>query len=95
MQQQAVAIAGGPQRPGDLQQRTGLSSGGVTKVVDRLEKKGLVSRDYGGVVGDRRGVLVSLTDLGRQRIRAMTEALGAHLPQSAGLVRELDRLLQG
>lgn len=85
----------GPQRPGDLQKRTGLSSGGVTKVIDRLEKKGLVSRDYGGVMGDRRGVLISLTDSGRRRIRAMAGALSEHLPRSAQLVRELDRLIPG
>ena len=85
----------GPQRPGELQERTGLSSGGVTKVVDRLEKRGLVSRDYGAIPDDHRGVLIALTDSGRERIRAMTSALAAQLPRSADLVGELDRLLPG
>lgn len=83
----------GPQRPGDLQVRLGLSSGGVTKAVDRLVERGLVGRDYGAIPEDHRGVLVSLTEAGRRTIRTMTEALSAHLPESAALVRELDRLL--
>lgn len=84
----------GPQRPGDLQDRTGLSSGGVTKLVDRLEEKRLVERSYGAIPEDHRGVLVSLTDLGRSRIRAMVDTLGHHLPETATLVKEIDRLLQ-
>lgn len=83
----------GPQRPGDLQERTGLSSGGVTKVVDRLARRGLVNRDYGVIPDDHRGVLISLTEAGGRHIRAVTQALADHLPRSVALVRELDRLL--
>jgi DNA-binding MarR family transcriptional regulator len=85
----------GPQRPGDLQERTGLSSGGVTKAVDRLVRRGLVSRDYGAIPDDHRGVLISLTDAGRRHVQAMTRALAKELPRSTDLVRELDRLLPG
>ena len=83
----------GPQRPGDLQVRIGLSSGGVTKAVDRLVERGLAGRDYGAIPHDHRGVLISLTEAGRQTVRTLTEALAAHLPESRALVRELDRLL--
>lgn len=83
----------GPQRPGDLKDRTGLSSGGVTKVVDRLEERGFVSRTYGAIPEDHRGVLVTLTNPGRRFVQAITRALADHLPDPGNLVRELDRLL--
>src|SRR4051812_4385888 len=51
----------GPRRPGLLQDLTGLSSGGVSKLLDRMEGAGVVKRAYGGVPGDNRGVLVSIT----------------------------------
>jgi DNA-binding MarR family transcriptional regulator len=83
----------GPQRPGDLRDRTGLSSGGVTKVVDRLQDKGLVSRTYGAIPEDLRGVLIELTNTGRRFVQAITQALADHIPESTALERELDRLL--
>jgi len=85
----------GPQRPNDLKDRTGLSSGGVTKVVDRLAERGLVARAYGVIPEDHRGVLVSLTEEGRRFVGTVTEALAEHLPHSRALVEELDRLLPG
>jgi hypothetical protein len=39
-----------------LQELTGLSSGGVSKLLDRMEGAGVVKRAYGGVPGDNRGV---------------------------------------
>ena len=54
----------GPRRPGVLQELTGLSSGGVSKLLDRMEGAGVVKRAYGGVPGDNRGVLVSITRRG-------------------------------
>ena len=83
----------GPQRPGDLQDRTRLSSGGVTKLVDRLQDKGLVDRSYGAIPEDHRGVLVSLTPVGREQIQAMAAALGRHVPETATLLKEMDRLI--
>jgi DNA-binding MarR family transcriptional regulator len=46
----------GPMTPGQLAEATGLSSGTVTGVIDRLEKTDLVHRER--VSGDRRKVLV-------------------------------------
>ena len=34
----------GPRRPGELQELTGLSSGGVSKLLDRMEHAGVVKR---------------------------------------------------
>jgi DNA-binding MarR family transcriptional regulator len=46
----------GPMTPGQLAEATGLTSGTVTGVIDRLEKAKLVRRERGS--GDRRKVLV-------------------------------------
>jgi DNA-binding MarR family transcriptional regulator len=56
----------GPQRPADIIELTGLSSGGVTKVLDRLEANGLMVREYGRVAGDRRGTRLVLTPEGER-----------------------------
>jgi DNA-binding MarR family transcriptional regulator len=44
-----------------------LSRSGVTRLVDRLEKSGLVER--GPVIGDGRGVAAALTEPGLSRLR--------------------------
>ena len=85
----------GPQRPNDLKDRTGLSSGGVTKVVDRLAESNLVSRAYGVIPEDHRGVLISLTEEGSRFVATVTGALAEHLPHSRALIEEFDRLLPG
>ena len=46
----------GPMTPGQLGDATGLTSGTVTGVIDRLEKADLVGRE--SISGDRRKVLV-------------------------------------
>ncbi len=56
----------GTLRPGGIAELTGLSSGGVTKLVTRLEEQGLVSRSHGSIPEDRRAVLVSLTPAGEE-----------------------------
>ena len=54
-----------PLSPSQLNQDLGLSSGGITKTVDRLESAGMVKRSPDPK--DGRGVLVSLTSRGRRR----------------------------
>jgi DNA-binding MarR family transcriptional regulator len=58
----------------DLAERVLLSPSGLTRVVDRLERDGLVGRDR--FDGDARVMLARLTDRGRQVLR---EAAGTHL----------------
>jgi DNA-binding MarR family transcriptional regulator len=84
--------------PGALAGSMMLSSGGTTARLDRLEKAGLVRRVPSPT--DRRGVLVRLTDRGREVIDhavgaglAEQRRLLSHLPpakvrQLAGLLRE-------
>lgn len=62
----------GPMTPGALAQRSGLSSGGVTVVVDRLEKAGYVKRTANPE--DRRSLLVSVQRARQKRITANYES---------------------
>jgi DNA-binding MarR family transcriptional regulator len=84
----------GPRRPGVLQQLTGLSSGGVSKLLDRMESAGVVKRAYGGVPGDNRGVLVSITRRGRSLMSRFTATVADQLPESRALVKEIAGLLE-
>jgi DNA-binding MarR family transcriptional regulator len=72
----ALRRAGEPYQlnPSELMRATMLSSGGMTKRLDRLAEVGLVERLPDP--HDRRGTLVRLTELGRRRI---DEALPAHI----------------
>jgi DNA-binding MarR family transcriptional regulator len=67
---------------GDIARETGLTSGAVTAMLDRLEKAGYVRRLRDAA--DRRRVLVELTDRARQRAAEVYGPL-------AELMAELDR----
>lgn len=58
----------GPMTPGALGQCSGLSSGGVTVVLDRLEKAGYIRRSSNPA--DRRSVLVALARARQKRVTA-------------------------
>lgn len=58
----------------DLYTQTGLTSGGMTRLIDRLLERGLVERDTDP--RDRRVVLARLTDAGAQKA---AEVLPGHL----------------
>jgi len=71
--------------PTELMRATMLSSGGMTKRLDRLAEAGLVARRPDP--GDRRGTLVRLTPRGRDAIDA---ALESHLAAEEALLGPLD-----
>jgi DNA-binding MarR family transcriptional regulator len=83
------------QTPGDLMKGTGLTSGAVTGVVDRLERKGFVVRQRDSA--DRRKVLLKATDrvqteaepLGEGMRRAVGKALNAYDDDALEVVLEL------
>lgn len=91
--------------PGALAAAMMMSSGGTTARLDRLEQDGLVRRSPDP--DDRRGVLVDLTDKGRELVDAALTAgltrqqeLLAHLSvrqqrQLAGLLRQVLGPLEG
>ena len=51
----------GAVRAGQLRRHTGMTTGGNTKLLDRLEQAGLTTRVFGPVDGDRRAVSIVLT----------------------------------
>ena len=72
-------------RPSDLAEQIGLSRSATTRLIDRLERSGLVERRACG--SDRRGTDVMLTpqgyevfkDAGRVHLRGIDEHVGSHL----------------
>jgi DNA-binding MarR family transcriptional regulator len=95
----ALRRAGRPYElnPTELMRTTMLSSGGMTKRLDRMAEAGLVRRRPDPK--DRRGTLVGLTAQGRS---VVDDAIGAHLANESRLLRSLspterrtlDRLLR-
>lgn len=61
-------------RMSDLSAQTSLSTSGITRVVDRLERDGLVVRQ--ACPTDRRGLLAVLTNAGGEKLEG---TLGGHL----------------
>lgn len=78
----------------DLQASVMITSGGMTKRLDRLESAGLVERHPDP--DDRRGVLITLSTAGRALIdRALPSLLAAEaemVQQAIGSDRDRDRL---
>jgi MarR family transcriptional regulator, 2-MHQ and catechol-resistance regulon repressor len=87
----------GPMLLGEVQRRILVSSGGITYLVDRLEKRGLVERR--DCPGDRRARLAALTAEGEALIRRIFPEHAARIHAAlAGLTpgekREAIRLLR-
>ncbi|MBN9099787.1 MULTISPECIES: MarR family transcriptional regulator [unclassified Pseudonocardia] len=66
----------GPLTPGQLAEQTGLTTGTVTGVIDRLEKGGFVHRVRDA--GDRRKVLVTPVPEGMAKLTQEYAAHGEH-----------------
>jgi DNA-binding MarR family transcriptional regulator len=79
--------AGTPYRltPTELARRRMMTSGGMTPVIDRLERRRLVAR--GPNPDDRRGSLVELTEARRE---VVDEAMALHAGAEQRLVAGLD-----
>jgi DNA-binding MarR family transcriptional regulator len=88
---------GGAMRPSEVADGIGLSRSATTRLVDRLERDGLVKRDT--CPTDRRGSFVSLTprgerlfmSAGRVHLRGIDEHVGSHL--TAQEMADLRRIL--
>ena len=83
----ALRRAGAPFRltPTELARQRMMTSGGMTPVLDRLERQGLVARLPNP--SDRRGSLVELTRAGRRKVDA---AMARHAEAEQRLVGHLD-----
>lgn len=82
----ALRRAGAPyeRAPGELAAHTMVTTGAMTKRIDRLERSGLVTRRP--AEDDRRGRVVALTDAG---LRLIDEAFTAHLRNEHRLLAHL------
>ena len=76
-------------RPSELTGTLMLTSSGTTKRLDRLEQAGLIERTPDP--DDRRGVLITLTEAGRERIDATTEAHLANERRLLGSLTDAER----
>lgn len=76
--------ADGPLTPNEINANLHLTSGSVTSLLDRLEHRGLVTR--GPHPTDRRKILVSITDAGR-------ELVDWHLPETVAIQTALFEVL--
>ena len=87
----ALRRAGKPYQlsPGRLLKETLVTSGTMTNRVDRLTARGLVERLPDPA--DRRGVLVQLTDAGRDSVDAAMADLLAHERTLLGSISERDQ----
>ncbi len=77
-------------RPSDLTGTLMLTSSGTTKRLDKLEDAGLIARAPDP--GDRRAILITLTDAGRELIDGVT---AAHLANEASLLSSLSDAERG
>jgi DNA-binding MarR family transcriptional regulator len=71
----------GPQTPGELARRLAITTASATDLVDRLHKLGLAERR--AHPGDRRKLLVDLTDDGRGAIDDVLDGFAAGLARWA------------
>jgi MarR family transcriptional regulator, organic hydroperoxide resistance regulator len=60
-------------RPGDLARLSGLTTGGVTVALDRLEKAGFVHRERNP--DDRRSVIIRMNPEGRRKVLAQYQSV--------------------
>jgi DNA-binding MarR family transcriptional regulator len=83
----ALRRAGAPfsVRPGELSRALLVTTGAITKRIDRLERQGLVDR-IGGVEDDGRGKLVRLTARGRALVDRL---IAVHLANEDRLLSAL------
>jgi DNA-binding MarR family transcriptional regulator len=75
-------------RAGEVARRLSVSPATVTSVVDTLERNGHVERRRDG--GDRRVVLLHITDSGRELVGATGQAIGGDLWRLHDVVDEAD-----
>lgn len=85
----------GPKRPGELQLATGLSSGGVAKLLDRLEEHGFIARQIGAIPEDRRGVIVTITPEGRRAAETIAVAIRSRFDALRVFAKEFSALAEG
>jgi DNA-binding MarR family transcriptional regulator len=83
-------LASGSRRPRDLGRLIGLSSGGTTKLLARLQAHRLVHLQHGGLEADRRATLVTLTSPGRRTLASAAASLDARRDELLQLIDDVE-----
>jgi DNA-binding MarR family transcriptional regulator len=76
-------------RVGELATALGLTVGGTSKIVDRIERAGLIRREPDAA--DRRASRVALTDDGERKLRAASETYEAEMATVLDAVLSADQ----
>lgn len=76
-------------KPGELAEALGLTRGAISKVLDKVEGKGLVAR--GGVAEDQRVQVLSLTRAGRRLLPQLEEIADRNDEQFFGCLEQAER----
>jgi DNA-binding MarR family transcriptional regulator len=84
----------GPARPRDLLEPSGLTSAGLSALLDRLERAGLAERTA-DAVEDRRGVVVTATSVGNDAAEAILATVETTYRALLPVRRLMIRLLGG
>jgi DNA-binding MarR family transcriptional regulator len=79
-------ISRGPLAAGRLAELTGLTTGAVTGVIDRLERAGLARREHDA--GDRRRILVTATPAVAQRVAPLFEPMERNAMSALAIYRD-------
>lgn len=82
----------GPLRPSDIVDGIGMTSGGVTKLIDRLEQRGYIRREFGAVASDRRATRLVLTEDGVRLARDYADAILSEMDTVADAIESLRAL---
>lgn len=83
----------GPMRPNEITELEHMTSGGVSKLIDRMESDGLIERRRGVLATDQRAVLVVITRKGRDVVRRMADVIHRRLGETEVLIKEINQLL--
>lgn len=70
-----LVATGELERPSELAERLGYTSGGMAHVLDDLERAGYIERRYGTIADDRRASVVTLTEAGCEWVTATCTAV--------------------
>ncbi len=87
----AVLVLDGPRTPTQLARDTGLSSGGLTPVLDGLAADGYLERR--AHPSYRRSSVIEVSDTGREAVRAASAGLDARVQRATSQLAEEERAL--
>lgn len=83
-------LLGGPRSTGDLAAALRISAPAVTQLTNRLTRKQLIERQAAD--GDRRSVLIALSERGRQAVESFRERRNTVFSGALALIESSDRM---